>query len=100
MATIKDVARRAGVGIATVSRALNGTGYLSEESRVRIERAVKELNYIPNERARNLSRKRTGIIGVLIPDFQTPFYDALIRQIEIGLYHYGYRTMVCNCVKT
>lgn len=100
MATIKDVAKRAGVGIATVSRALNGTGYLSEESRVRIERAVRELNYIPNERARNLSRKRTGIIGVLIPDFQTPFYDAFIRQVEIGLYNYGYRTMVCNCVKT
>ncbi|MCI8582977.1 MAG: LacI family DNA-binding transcriptional regulator [Dorea sp.] len=100
MATIKDVAKRAGVGIATVSRALNGTGYLSEESRTRIERAVKELNYIPNERARNLSRKRTGIIGVLIPDFQTPFYDAFIRQVEIGLYNYGYRTMVCNCVKT
>lgn len=100
MATIKDVAKRAGVGIATVSRALNGTGYISEKNRVKIEAAIKELNYIPNERARNLSRKRTGIIGVLIPDFQTPFYDAFIRQVELGLYNYGYRTMVCNCVKT
>lgn len=100
MATIKDVAKMAGVGIATVSRAVNGTGYISAESRERIEAAIKELNYIPNERARNLSRKRTGIIGVLIPDFQTPFYAALIRQIEMELYDCGYRTMVCNCVKT
>lgn len=100
MAGIKDVARMAGVGIATVSRAVNGTGYISAKSREKIEAAIKELNYIPNERARNLSRKRTGIIGVLIPDFQTPFYDAFIRQVELGLYNYGYRTMVCNCVKT
>lgn len=89
MATIKDVAKMAGVGIATVSRAVNGTGYISAESREKIEAAIKELNYIPNERARNLSRKRTGIIGVLIPDFQTPFYAAFIRQAELELYDAG-----------
>ncbi len=99
MPTIKDVAEKAGVGIATVSRAMNGTGYVSARSREKIEAAIRELNYIPNERARNLSRKQTGIIGVLIPDFQTPFYASFLRQIEIELYNYGYRTMVCNTVK-
>lgn len=100
MATIKDVARRADVGIATVSRMINGTGYVSEGSRKRIEEAIRELNFIPNERARNLSRKKSGIIGVIIPDFQTPFYASFIRQVEIELYRYGYKTMVCNTVKT
>lgn len=99
MATIKDVAKRAGVGIATVSRMINGNGYVSEDSRQKIEQAIRELNFIPNERARNLSRKKTGIIGVIIPDFQTPFYSAFIRQVEIGLHGYGYKTMVCNTVK-
>lgn len=100
MATIKDVAKRADVGIATVSRMINGTGYVSESSRKRIEEAIRELNFIPNERARNLSRKKSGIIGVIIPDFQTPFYASFIRQVEIELYRYGYKTMVCNTVKT
>lgn len=100
MATIKDVAKRADVGIATVSRMINGTGYVSEGSRKRIEEAIRELNFIPNERARNLSRKKSGIIGVIIPDFQTPFYASFIRQVEIELYRYGYKTMVCNTVKT
>lgn len=100
MATIKDVAKRADVGIATVSRMINGTGYVSEGSRKRIEEAIRELNFIPNERARNLSRKKSGIVGVIIPDFQTPFYASFIRQVEIELYRYGYKTMVCNTVKT
>lgn len=99
MADIKDVAAYAGVSISTVSRMMNETGYVSEDTRRRIEEAIRELNYIPNERARNLSRKRTGIIGVIIPDFQTPFYAAFIRQVEIGLYQYGYKTMVCNTVE-
>ena len=86
MATIKDVAKHADVGIATVSRMINGTGYVSESSRKRIEEAIRELNFIPNERARNLSRKKSGIIGVIIPDFQTPFYASFIRQVEIELY--------------
>lgn len=100
MATIKDVAKLADVGIATVSRMINGTGYVSEGSKKRIEEAIRELNFIPNERARNLSRKKTGIVGVIIPDFQTPFYATFIRQVEIELYKYGYKTMVCNTVKT
>ena len=99
MATIKDVAQRAGVGIATVSRLLNGTGYVSADARRRIEEAIEALSYIPNERARNLPRKKAGIVGVIIPDLQMPFYASFIRQVEIDLHEYGYKTMVCNTVE-
>ena len=79
MPTIKDVAEKAGGGIATVSRAMNGTGYVSARSREKIETAIRVLHYIPNERARNLSKKQTGIIGVLIPDFQGR--QELVQQV-------------------
>ena len=55
MASIKEVARKANVGVGTVSRVLNSTGYVSDETRKKVEEAMKELNYIPNELARNLS---------------------------------------------
>lgn len=58
MASIKDVAKRAQVGPATVSRVLNNTGYVSVETRKRVEMAIKELNYRPNELARNLFKKK------------------------------------------
>ncbi len=100
MATINDVAKHAGVSITTVSRAINNSGYVSEEAREKIEQAIKELNYIVNERARNLSKQRSGIIGVIIPDLENPFYGKLIKNIEIELYSYGYKTMVCNTIGT
>ena len=59
MASIKDVAKKAGVGVGTVSRAMNGTGYVSAETKKKIEEAIDELKYKPNERARNLFRSRT-----------------------------------------
>jgi len=98
MASIKDVARRANVGVGTVSRALNGTGYVSEETRKRVEAAAKELNYIPNELARNLFRKRTGIIGVVIPNLDNPFFSRFTKDIEVELFKRGYKTMVCNTI--
>ena len=63
MASIRDVAKKANVGPATVSRVLNNSGYVSEESRRRIEQAMIELDYTPNELARNLFRKKTGIVA-------------------------------------
>lgn len=98
MASIKDVAKYAGVGVGTVSRALNGTGYISPETKKRVEDAVKKLNYTPNELARNLFRKRTGIIGVVMPDMEHPFFANMTKHIEVELYNYGYKTMVCNTI--
>lgn len=72
-ASIRDVAKRANVGPATVSRVLNNNGYVSEETRAKIEAAMRELHYTPNELARNLFHKKTGIIAVLVPSVANPF---------------------------
>lgn len=97
-AGITDVAKLAGVGIGTVSRALNGRGYVAKETKEKIEQAAKELGYTPNELARNLSRKRSGIIGVIIPDLENPFWCKFIKYVEMELHRHDYKTMVCNTV--
>ena len=80
MASIRDVAKKANVGPATVSRVLNSSGYVSEESRRRIEQAMMELDYTPNELARNLFRKKTGIVALLVPSISHPFLPRLWKK--------------------
>ena len=77
MASIKDVAQKAGVGVGTVSRVLNNSGYVSDETREKIEEAMKNLQYTPNELARNLYHKKSGIIAVLVPTVEIPFFAEL-----------------------
>lgn len=98
MASMKDVAQRAGVGVGTVSRVINGSGYVAADTRKKIEKAIDELGYTPNELARNLFRNRTGIVGVLVPDLDHPFFSAFARETEVALYKLGYKTMICNTV--
>nr|WP_297883446.1 LacI family DNA-binding transcriptional regulator [uncultured Blautia sp.] len=98
MASIRDVAQKAGVGVGTVSRVINGSGYVAEKTREKIENAIHELEYTPNELARNLFKNRTGIIGVLVPDLDHPFFSAFARETEIALYNKGYKAMVCNTI--
>lgn len=98
MASIRDVAQRAGVGVGTVSRVLNGNGYVAEDTRKKIETAISELEYTPNELARNLFRNKTGLIGVLVPDLDHPFFSSFVRETEIALYKKGYKAMVCNTI--
>ena len=74
MASIRDVAQKAGVGVGTVSRVINGSGYVAEDTRKKIESAIRELEYTTNELERNLFKNRTGIIGVLVPDLDHPFF--------------------------
>ncbi|WP_313151668.1 LacI family DNA-binding transcriptional regulator [Lacrimispora sp.] len=99
MASIRDVALKAGVGIGTVSRALNGTGYIAEETKKKILDAVKELEYVPNELAQNLYRKRSGFVGVMVPDLEHPFFSGLTKYIENELYKHGYKCMTCGVDK-
>ena len=99
MAGIKDVAKKANVGVGTVSRMLNNSGYVAEETRKKIEIAMKELNYIPNELARNLYHKRTGIIAVLVPNVVNPFFTKFIDCVEAELYERGFKMMLCNTEK-
>lgn len=81
-ATIKDVARRARVSIATVSRALNGTGTVTDGIRERVQRAAKALRYTPHSGARSLITRRTHSIGVLLPDIYGEYFSELIRGID------------------
>ena len=99
MASIRDVARIAGVGATTVSRYINGNGYVSQNARERITKAMEELDYTPNELARNLFHKKTGIVAILVPDVSHPFFGEFVKCAESDLYDLGYKTMVCNTVK-
>jgi DNA-binding LacI/PurR family transcriptional regulator len=83
--TIRDVARRAGVGIATVSRVLNGSPSVSEETRARILEAIEALNYTPNPIARRLSTGRTLTIGVIVPYFTLPDFVRRLQGVQSAL---------------
>lgn len=99
MASIKDVAQKARVGVGTVSRVLNGTGYVAQTTKRKVLAAVEELNYTPNELARNLFRNRTGIVGVIIPSLEHPFFSSFCKEAEMELYKNGYKAMVCNTIE-
>jgi len=80
--TIREVARAAGVSVATVSRVLNESGPVAGETRDRIRRVAGELRYIPNGAARSLSMRRTGTLGVLLPDLYGEFFSEVIRGLD------------------
>lgn len=96
IATIKDVAQVAGVTVTTVSRVLNNRGYISDTTRKKVHEAMKELNYTPNELARSLFRKKSNIIGLIIPDVSHPFFSELSKYIEYYAYKKGYKILLCN----
>jgi LacI family sucrose operon transcriptional repressor len=96
MSTIRDVAREAGVGIGTVSRALNGTGYVAKDKREKIMAAVEKLKYIPPERNPKAEKQRSKLIGVILPDIALPFYGSFLKYAEIELHNQGYNTIVFN----
>lgn len=81
-ATIRDVAKAAGVSVATVSRALNGAGRVLPETRERILAAARELRFTPSGAARSLITRRTDTIGALLPDLHGEFFSELIRGID------------------
>ncbi len=80
--TISDIAKKAGVSLATVSRVLNDSGYVKEETRERILEVIKELNYTPSAIARSLSKSKTNTLGVLVPDITNPFFGEVIKGIS------------------
>ncbi|NED99556.1 LacI family DNA-binding transcriptional regulator [Phytoactinopolyspora halotolerans] len=82
-ATIKDVAKLAGVSIKTVSNVLNGYPYLTEATKSKVEKAMAELDYRPNIAARNLRRGRTGVIALALPNLSSPYF-AEIAQLVVG----------------
>lgn len=96
MATMKEVADYAGVSVATVSRVMNNTGYVSEDLRERVQRAIGELNYQPSALARSLRRQITQTVGLLIPQLDQPFFSTLAFSIEQTLFAQGYHTLICS----
>lgn len=95
-ARIVDVARRAQVSPATVSRVFNGSRGVKALHRERVLRAIDELDYRPNLLARNLRRQKAGMIGVLVSDIENPHFTAMVRAVEDATYRRGYRVLLCN----
>ncbi|AQP54294.1 LacI family transcriptional regulator [Vagococcus penaei] len=96
MVGIRDIAKEAGVSISTVSYALNGSDKVTEETRQRIEKIAKEMNYVPNMAAKALKRRETKIIGVYLADYSGSFYGELLDGIKYGLESYDYEMIVCS----
>ncbi|MBN1314498.1 MAG: LacI family DNA-binding transcriptional regulator [Anaerolineales bacterium] len=93
---ISDVARRANVSVATVSRVLTKKTPVSEELSERVMQAVKELGYQPSRVAQSLRKKTSSILGLIISDIQNPFFTSLVRAVEDAAYQYNYGIFLCN----
>lgn len=96
MATVLDVAKRAGVSPMTVSRVVNGSGPVSAKLRARVEKALKETGYVPNSVARNLRTKRTDTIGLVMPDITNPFFTHVVRGMEVTAREAGLLLLLTN----
>ncbi|MEG0688497.1 MAG: LacI family DNA-binding transcriptional regulator [Hungatella sp.] len=94
--TIKDIARRANVSIATVSRVINKTGSVAQKTEKRILAITRELNYVPNNVARSLVKQSSKTIGVIVADIMNPFYAEIIRAIQDQADEDGYSVISCN----
>jgi DNA-binding LacI/PurR family transcriptional regulator len=95
-ANLADVARRAGVSIATVSRVLSGKPNVSELSRQRVLSAAAELNYLPSRTARSLRAQRGHVIGIIVTDIRNPFFASIVRAVEDIVQQQQYSFWLCN----
>lgn len=96
MPTIYDVAQHAGVAPATVSRVINDSGYVSVQTRERVEQAIAELGYRPNRLARGLRSKQTQTIGLVLSDITNPFWTTVARGVEDAASRAGFSVILCN----
>ena len=96
MTSIREVAKLAGVSPATVSRVMNGTANVNEEKRKRVEAAIQETGFQPNELARALYKKSSKMIGMIVPDIENPFFSELAKAVEDTAYQNGYRILLCS----
>ncbi|MHB8627744.1 MAG: LacI family DNA-binding transcriptional regulator [Aggregatilineales bacterium] len=96
MPTIREVAKHAGVSPITVSRVINKSGYVSQDVRDRVEKAISELHYIPNALGTSLRSNRTHIIALILSDVTNPFWTTLARGVEDAANESGYYVVLCN----
>ena len=95
-ATLKDVARQAGVSIASASRAINGLGNVAEGVRRRVLEAARSLRYVPHGGARSLVMSRTSTVGVLLPDVYGEFFAEIIRGMDVAARAHGLHLLVAG----
>ena len=95
-ATIREVAARAGVSVATVSRAINRNAPVHDETARRVQSAVRALKYVPHAAARSLSIRRSHTIGVVLPDVHGEFFSEVIRGIDVAARRLGYHILVSS----
>jgi LacI family transcriptional regulator len=96
MANMREIAKEAGVGISTVSRYINNTGYVSERSRAKIERVIEKSHYKPNELARAIFTRNSKIIGLLVPNISNPYFNEMALIIEEYASKQGFSIFLCN----
>ncbi|MCZ4293396.1 substrate-binding domain-containing protein [Vibrio sinaloensis] len=96
MATMKDIARLAGVSTSTVSHVINKSRYVSEEISLRVNSAAQQLNYRPSALARSLKVNRTKTIGMLVTTSTNPFFGEVVKGVERSCYQQGYNLILCN----
>lgn len=96
MATINDVAKKAGVSITTVSHVINDTRFVSQELRNKVNQAIIDVGYSPNQLARGLRSGVTATIGLMIPDNSNPFFAEIAKIIETVGFEHGYSVILCN----
>jgi LacI family transcriptional regulator len=94
--TMSDVAREAGVSLMTVSRVVNNKGEISPATRQRVLDVIDRLGYRPSGIARGLATKRTGTLGLVVPDIANPFFGDVVRGVEQTAYAEGYSVILCN----
>ncbi|HXR43075.1 MAG TPA: LacI family DNA-binding transcriptional regulator, partial [Acidothermaceae bacterium] len=91
---LRDVAERAGVSIRTVSNVVNGYAPVAEQTRMRVEEAVAELGYRPNLLARNLKRGRSGMLALVVPELDVPYFAELARAVITQARLHGYTVVI------
>ena len=96
MSTIKEVAKLAGVSISTVSRTLSGNAFVEEETKNKVLKAIKELDYRPNQMARSLRVGKTNTFALMIPDINSLYYPMLMKSVERYVKEKNYALMLCN----
>lgn len=94
--TLKDVAREAGVSIATVSHAVNNTGSMSAEVKKKVQKIITKLGYQPNKAARSMRTGKSMTIGLILPDFRYPLFPAIAREVEIAASKFNYSVIFVN----
>lgn len=93
--TIKDIARLAGVSVATASRAISGNGYVSPEAKEKVDAVIEKYNYYPSSQARFLVTHKSGVIGLVIPFINSPFFVAFVNGVQSAAKNHGYTVLLC-----